>query len=318
MKHFNFEDIKKGFVPTREQVLRALTAGVVVLLCVITGFGVQLFLKAGTREQIVLAAVAEPEASVPESSETTETAAPSESETTTETAAATTAETTEETSGSETDETDTTTKATTAATTTAATTQAITESDLQLAVYATAVLNVRSGPGTDYDVVKQVNPGDQIDVIAVTSNGWYKTYNGNYVSADLTTTTPPTPTPTPKPAATATPAPKETTPQQTAAAIDTSSGVSCKITFYGPQDNGDGSYSLTTATGATCTQGVTVAADWSVYPAGTVIYIENDPLGGDGYYTVQDKGSAVKGAMIDIFVEDTSQYSTCTRTVYLG
>ena len=63
---------------------------------------------------------------------------------------------------------------------------------------------------------------------------------------------------------------------------------------------------------------MTVAADWSVYPAGTVIYIENDPLGGDGYYTVQDKGSGVKGAMIDIFVNDTSAYSTTTRTVYLG
>ena len=319
MKHFNLQDIRQGFVPTREQVLKALTTGVVVLLCVLAALGVEIVLKKGTNEKtVVLAAVAETQASVPEASEPSETLAPSETEATTETAAATTVEATEETTETSTDETDTTTKSTTAATTTAATTQAITESDLQLAVYATAVLNVRSGPGTDYDVVKQVNPGDQIDVIAVTSNGWYKTYNGNYVSADLTTQTPPTPTPTPKPAATPTPAPKETAPAATSAAIDTSSGVSCKITFYGPQDNGDGSYSLSTATGATCTQGVTVAADWSVYPAGTVIYIENDPLGGDGYYTVQDKGSAVKGAMIDIFVEDTSQYSTCTRTVYLG
>jgi len=322
LQHFNFKDIKQGFVPSREQVLKALTTGVVVLLCILAGIGVEIVLKRGTNEQtVVLAAVAETQPDVPETSETiTEASVPSETETTTETAAAVeTTETTLETSESETSESDATTKATTtAATTTAATTQAITESDLQLAVYATAVLNVRSGPGTDYDVVKQVNPGDQIDVIAVTSNGWYKTYNGNYVSADLTTQTPPTPTPTPKPAATPTPVPKETTPASTSAAIDTSSGVSCKITFYGPQDNGDGSYSLTTATGATCTQGVTVAADWSVYPAGTVIYIENDPLGGDGYYTVQDNGSGVKGAMIDIFVEDTSQYSTTTRTVYLG
>ena len=286
------------------------------MLCALAGFAVQIILKRGTSEQIVLAAVADPAAIVPEPAETeaTEASVP-ETEATTETAAVSETEETSETS--ETSETEETTKATTTATT-AATTEAVTESDLQLAVYATTVLNVRSGPGTSYDVVKQVNPGDQIDVVAVTSNGWYKTYNGNYVSADLTTQTPPTPTPTPKPAATATPAPKQTTPASTTTAIDTSSGVSCKITFYGPQDNGDGSYSLTTATGATCTQGVTVAADWSVYPAGTVIYIENDPLGGDGYYTVQDKGSGVKGAMIDIFVEDTSQYSTTTRTVYLG
>ena len=298
------KDIKKGFIPSREQILKAVTTGVVIVLCALAGFSVQLILKRGTTEQIVLAAVADPAAIVPEPSETeiTEASVP-ETEATTETAAS---------------ESEETTKATTSATTTAATTAAVTESDLQLAVYATTVLNVRSGPGTDYSLVKQVNPGDQIDVVAVTSNGWYKTYNGNYVKADLTTETPPTPTPTPKPAATATPAPKQTTPTQTAAAIDTSSGVSCKITFYGPPDNGDGSYSLTTATGATCTEGVTVAADWSVYPAGTVIYIENDPLGGDGYYTVQDKGSGVKGAMIDIFVNDTSAYSTTTRTVYLG
>lgn len=305
------KDIKQGFIPTREQILKALTTGIVIVLCALAGFAVQIILKRGTSEQIVLAAVADPAAVVPEPSETEATeSSVVETEATTETAAVSETSETSETSESETEET---TKATTAATT-----AAITESDLQLAVYATTVLNVRSGPGTGYDVVKQVNPGDQIDVVAVTSNGWYKTYNGNYVSADLTTQTPPTPTPTPAPAATPTPAPKQTTPASTTAAIDTSSGVSCKITFYGPQDNGDGSYSLTTATGATCTQGVTVAADWSVYPAGTVIYIENDPLGGDGYYTVQDKGSGVKGAMIDIFVEDTSQYSTTTRTVYLG
>ena len=314
------KDIKKGFIPSREQILKAVTTGVVIVLCALAGFSVQIFLKRGTTEQIVLAAAPDVKQVLPDPAqepEITEASVP-ETEATTETAAVSETEETSETSETESSETSETTAATTTATTTAATTAAVTESDLQLAVYATEVLNVRSGPGTDYSVVKQVNPGDQIDVVAVTSNGWYKTYNGNYVKADLTTETPPTPTPTPKPAATATPAPKQTTPTQTAAAIDTSSGVSCKITFYGPQDNGDGSYSLSTATGATCTQGVTVAADWSVYPAGTVIYIENDPLGGDGYYTVQDKGSAVKGAMIDIFVNDTSQYSTTTRTVYLG
>ena len=76
--------------------------------------------------------------------------------------------------------------------------------ELYLAVYATTTINVRSGPGTDYDVVKTVYAGDQIDVIAVTSNGWYKTYNGNYVKKDLTTETKPTSTPKPK----ATPTPK--------------------------------------------------------------------------------------------------------------
>ena len=181
------KDIKKGFIPSREQILKAVTTGVVIVLCALAGFSVQLILKRGTTEQIVLAAVADPAAIVPEPSETeiTEASVP-ETEATTETAAVSeTSETSEtSTSESETSESEETTKATTSATTTAATTAAVTESDLQLAVYATTVLNVRSGPGTDYSLVKQVNPGDQIDVVAVTSNGWYKTYNGNYVKAD--------------------------------------------------------------------------------------------------------------------------------------
>ena len=326
-----FKDIKQGLIPTREQIIKAVTTLAVISVCVMSGFSVRLLLKGGSSSEVILAAAPDAAEIIPEPVQEPVTEASSETEeTTTETAAVSESDVTEvieDTSSDDSadDAANATTSATTAATTastteatTAATTEAVTESDLQLAVYATTVLNVRSGPGTDYDVVKQVNPGDQIDVIAVTSNGWYKTYNGNYVSADLTTQTPPTPTPTPKPAATATPAPKETAPAQTSASIDTSQGVSCKITFYGPQDNGDGSYSLQTYSGATCTEGVTVAADLSVYPLGTVIYIENDPLGGDGYYTVQDKGSGVKGAMIDIFVNDTSQYSTTTRTVYLG
>ena len=81
----------------------------------------------------------------------------------------------------------------------------------------------------------------------------------------------------------------------------------------------DGTYSKTTATGTTCTQGRTCGADWSVFPAGTVLYIENDPLGGDGYYTVEDTGLGAKGYSIDIYADDgeTGNYSTCTRTVHV-
>ena len=95
---------------------------------------------------------------------------------------------------------------------------------------------------------------------------------------------------------------------------DTSKGY-CTITFYGPQPLGDGSYSTTTATGTACSQGRTCAADWSIYPAGTVIYIANDPLGGDGYYTVEDRGPGVTGNHIDIYVDDVSAYSTTSREV---
>ena len=52
-------------------------------------------------------------------------------------------------------------------------------------------------------------------------------------------------------------------------------------------------------------------------PAGTVIYVVNDPLGGDGYYTVEDKGSGVKGNHIDIYAAAGESYSTTTCEVYI-
>ena len=82
----------------------------------------------------------------------------------------------------------------------------------------------------------------------------------------------------------------------------------CHITFYGPQPLGDGTYSTSTAT---------VAADWSIFPAGTTIYIANDPLGGDGYYTVEDRGSGVNGAHIDIYADDGESRSTTSADVYI-
>jgi len=91
----------------------------------------------------------------------------------------------------------------------------------------------------------------------------------------------------------------------------------CHITFYGPQPLGDGTYSTSTATGTTCSEGRTVAADWSIFPAGTTIYIANDPLGGDGYYTVEDRGSGVNGAHIDIYADDGEARSTTSADVYI-
>ena len=260
-----------------------------------------------TTVEVIVTVVSMPESSVSESIETSLAATEATtSETTEATTTATTAETTEA-----------------ATTTTAETTEAITEKELYLAVYAKTTINVRKGPGTEYDVVKNVFAGDQIDVIAVTSNGWYKTYNGNYVKASLTTETKPTNTPTPKPKPTSKPAPKQTTEATTTKAAEekkqapSGEGNTCTITFYGPQPRGDGTYSKSTATGTTCTEGRTCAADWSIYPAGTVIYIENDPLGGDGYYTVEDRGPGVKGYHIDIYAEDgeSGNHSTCKRTV---
>lgn len=53
-----------------------------------------------------------------------------------------------------------------------------------------------------------------------------------------------------------------------------------------------------TASGAIAEEGVTIAADWSVYPPGTVILVE-----GLGEYIVQDRGGAIKGQKIDVYFE---------------
>lgn len=208
---------------------------------------------------------------------------------------------------------------------TATPTPAIVETAVIKLVYAKSELNVRSGPSTSSPVVKTLNPGDGIDVIAVTDNGWYKTYNNNYVLAELTTEVAPatpTPVPTSAPAPQATPTPVPAPAQTTTTVINGENMTlygSCTITFYGPQPMGDGSYSTSTATGTTCTQGRTCAADWGVFPAGTVLYIENDPLGGDGYYTVEDRGPGVNGSHIDVYADDgeSSNYSTTSRNVYV-
>lgn len=53
-----------------------------------------------------------------------------------------------------------------------------------------------------------------------------------------------------------------------------------------------------TASGAEAVQGVTIAADWSIYPPGTVLFVE-----GLGEMTVQDRGGAIQGQKIDIYFE---------------
>lgn len=181
--------------------------------------------------------------------------------------------------------------------------------------YVTGEVNVRSGPGTQYDVVKTLVKGDAISVAAETSNGWYRTVKGTYVSKEVCSATPPatpTPVPTPKPTATPTPKPKATpTPKPTSAPVNPPDPGTMtllgdyKITFYGPTGH-------TTNSGTECIEGQTIAVDKSIIPLGTKIYIENDPLGGDGYYIAEDTGSAVKGNIIDIFAEDGESRGTLT------
>jgi 3D (Asp-Asp-Asp) domain-containing protein len=77
-----------------------------------------------------------------------------------------------------------------------------------------------------------------------------------------------------------------------------------KITFYSldveccGKTADDPAYGITKS-GAHVREGVTVAVDPKVIPLGSYIYIE-----GLGYYVAQDTGSAVKGNVIDVYVDD--------------
>lgn len=64
-----------------------------------------------------------------------------------------------------------------------------------------------------------------------------------------------------------------------------------------------------TASGQPIQAGVTVAADTSIFPYGTVLYIENV-----GIRIVQDKGSAIQGKHLDVAVdthENAKKWSGC-------
>lgn len=60
----------------------------------------------------------------------------------------------------------------------------------------------------------------------------------------------------------------------------------------------DGNEIVYTASGERAVQGITIAADWSVLPAGTVVEID-----GYGEFTVHDKGGNITGNKIDIYFE---------------
>jgi 3D (Asp-Asp-Asp) domain-containing protein len=72
-----------------------------------------------------------------------------------------------------------------------------------------------------------------------------------------------------------------------------------EITYYDSCYKCCGKTNGITASGAKVQEGVTVAADTSVFPMGSKIYIE-----GIGWRTVQDRGGAIKGKRIDIYIPD--------------
>ncbi len=95
-------------------------------------------------------------------------------------------------------------EATSAPTATPVPTQApsVSETQTSLTVYATCSLNARSGPGISYSKISSFQTGDEINVVAVTDNGWYKTDAGYYVKSSYCSESRPTATPTPAPQAT--------------------------------------------------------------------------------------------------------------------
>ena len=148
-------------------------------------------------------------------------------------------------------------------------------------VYATSAVNVRSGPSTSYKVITSMSKG-QIATKTGVSGNWAKiSVNGKtgYVSSKyLTTSKPSTSQPT-------TSQPSNSGSKQLVGNF--------KLTFYA----GDS----TTASGRTPRVNHTIAADTSVLPMYTKVYIE-----GWGSYTVEDRGGAIKGKRIDIFVANNS------------
>lgn len=72
-----------------------------------------------------------------------------------------------------------------------------------------------------------------------------------------------------------------------------------KITWYCGGYCCNGKWAGKTASGATPSEGVTIAVDPKVIPLGTKVYIE-----GIGWRIAQDTGGAIKGNKIDVFVSD--------------
>lgn len=338
-----FFGLTESFEMTKDKARAIVSVLSVIMLCALAGIGISALLEADAaaamdeHEQEVIGLI--------ESSDETEDTTISEettTESTTEATTTTTAESlnfetvatsSEETSAStETTEATTettksttkaTTKQTTKKTTTATTTkEKISEKKHNAIVYATDTVNLRKGPGKEYDSIRLLDRGDRIDVVGLTSNGWYKTIKGNYVMASFTQSKPIN-TPTPKPTKTPTKTPtKAPTKKPTSAPTPTNKPKPSEdkmtlvgtfsVTFYIPFQG------TTTASGTTCTMGRTIAANKNDFPFGTILYVENDPLGGDGYYTVEDRG--VSSGKIDIFVNsksDIPSYGRTTRKVYI-
>ena len=176
--------VKEFYNITRAKVISALNCAIVVAVCSTATFIVDSALDyntvqaqpVATEVEVTVTVVSTPDETAPDETDPAETSATEITESSAETSPSETSASSESSESSSEETSDSTPTPSpapeeTTGSTTAETTERITEKELYLAVYATTTINVRKGPGTDYDVVKSVYAGDQIDVIAVTSNG---------------------------------------------------------------------------------------------------------------------------------------------------
>lgn len=175
----------KSFKIDRTKIIAVLTA-TVIMGSMITGCKKKpVVTSLATTEATTTTEITTAESTTEET--TTEETTTTEEETTTTTTEEITTTTTEE---------ETTTKATKKKTTAPKKTTTyvgkIKVTTYKAKVWAKNKMNVRSGPGTNYKIVKTLEAGEGIDVRGKTNNGWYKTINGNYVLASLTTKNKPT------------------------------------------------------------------------------------------------------------------------------
>ena len=172
----------KSFKIDRTKILSVATASLLITT-LLTGCG-------GKKQPVVsLTTQATTTTAITTAETTTEETTTTEEETTTE-ETTTEATTTEATTTTE-EETTTTKKKVVKKATPTMNPKNIKLTAYKATVYAKNKMNVRSGPGTNYKIVKTLEKGDGIDVRYKTNNGWYKTINGNYVLASLTVKTKP-------------------------------------------------------------------------------------------------------------------------------
>ncbi len=177
-------------------------------------------------------------------------------------------------------------------------------------VTASTSVNVRAGAGNDYSVVTVLKKGQSVTSLG-TSGNWTKiSANGktgyvysSYLSSGGSA------------ASYATKKTTASTPSDDSDSSGNSSNSSSDMTYMG-------NFKLTfyagdteTASGRSPQVNHTIAADTSLLPMYSTVYIE-----GWGTYVVEDRGSAIKNKRIDIFVESeavANRYGVKYADVYL-